>query len=103
MRHSNTDRSGRGFSVQTISAVWRKAKLIPGTDGSVLRKDSCGAWISRGAYGNTNSENGWEIDHIMPVSKGGSDSIANLQPLQWENNRSKGDKYPNWTCAVHAA
>jgi hypothetical protein len=26
--------------------------------------------------------------------------LANLQALQWENNRGKGDDWPNWTCAV---
>jgi 5-methylcytosine-specific restriction endonuclease McrA len=46
---------------------------------------------------------GWEIDHILPVSKGGGDHPSNLQPLQWENNRSKGDSLTGWTCAVKAA
>lgn len=48
-------------------------------------------------HGNTNTDNGWDIDHIKPLSKGGSDNWANLQPLQWENNRRIGDMYP-WSC-----
>jgi 5-methylcytosine-specific restriction endonuclease McrA len=34
---------------------------------------------------------GWEVDHIRAVANGGSDDLDNLQPLQWENNRKKGD------------
>lgn len=35
-----------------------------------------------------------EIDHIMPVSKGGLTSKDNLQTLCWRCNRSKGSKIP---------
>lgn len=69
-------------------------------DASKKRKDSCGAWIEFDQYGKTiENGTGWEIDHINPASNGGSDSLSNLQPLQWENNRHKADNYPNWKCA----
>ncbi|KUG25132.1 hypothetical protein ASZ90_005048 [hydrocarbon metagenome] len=42
---------------------------------------------------------GWEIDHIIPLSLGGTDDIANLQPLHWENNRKKSDNL-EWSCAI---
>jgi HNH endonuclease len=33
-----------------------------------------------------------EIDHIMPLSKGGITTLTNLQTLCWRCNRSKGNK-----------
>ena len=50
--------------------------------------------MKRQEHGDTNSKHGWEVDHIKPVARGGTDSMENLQPLQWENNRKKGDNYP---------
>ena len=36
-----------------------------------------------------------EVDHIMPVSKGGISIDENLQTLCWKCNRSKSNKYDN--------
>lgn len=96
-RNRNTDTSGRPFDKATIDAVWSKGRLVPNYDQGMWRYDMCGKPLKYSHYGKTNSEHGWEIDHVFPVSKGGSNNLSNLQPLQWDNNRRKGDLYP-WSC-----
>ena len=82
--------------------VWAKAKAVPGYNSNIYRKDFAGAWIKNDDYGKTYSDTnfGWEIDHKRPVSKGGSDDLSNLEPLQWCNNRTKGDEYPEFKTSI---
>lgn len=42
-------------------------------------------------YGKMDSEYGLVIDHIKPVSEGGSDDISNLRPVHWENTTRNED------------
>jgi hypothetical protein len=99
-RSRSTNRSGGAFDLVTVQLVWNKGVPVPGYNPDAVRKDCCGALMHRSEYGNTGSTFGWEVDHIRPAAHGGGDGIDNLQPLQWENNRGKGDDWPNWTCAV---
>ena len=70
---------------------WEKAKTIRGRNPDTWRRDKFGNILRQGSYG-TQGEYGWEIDHIKPKSKGGSDQPKNLRALYWEKNREKSDK-----------
>jgi CRISPR/Cas system Type II protein with McrA/HNH and RuvC-like nuclease domain len=56
-------------------------------------------YIARTPYGNVMykpsygkvSQMGWDVDHITPQSKWGSDATRNLQALNASVNRGKGD------------
>jgi hypothetical protein len=78
------------FSEDIIWKVWSKGE-IDSNDPLLWRKDVCGAWMFRAHYGNRDSQYGWEIDHIKPLTEGGTHDISNRRPLQWENNVRKTD------------
>jgi len=93
-------RDGGEWTLQEKWAVFCKGQVAPGQDPNLIRADACNMRIHWSLYGDTAPLGmGWEIDHIRPVSKGGTDDLWNLQPLQWQNNRQKGDD-ETWTCAV---
>lgn len=98
-RKPGTKRDGGDFSHEEKSRVWHKGQQVPGYDPLRVRKDCCGAWMEWAKYGDRDSPNGWEVDHIMPVAAGGSDDPTNLQPLNWRNNVQKSDKL-NWRCGL---
>lgn len=72
--------------------IWQKGRSIPGYDAAVWRHDSYGAVMNFSSYGNRSSEYGWEVDHVIPEARGGSDHPSNLRPLNWKNNAAKSDK-----------
>lgn len=83
-----------------IQAIWEKGIIVEGYNSSLYRKDAAGAWIARDAFGDTSRDLGWEIDHVYPESLGGDNHFVNLRPMNWKNNRSKSDQYPQYIAAV---
>lgn len=73
-----------------INKAWGNAKIIRGKNSDTHRQDPYGNTIYKDSYGKS-SDMGWEVDHIKPVKKGGSDATRNLQALNTSVNRSKGD------------
>ena len=73
--------------------VWAKGKKVRGKNPNLYRKDKFNSVIFKTSYGKRTSM-GWEIDHSVPLKKGGTNTLRNLQPLHWLNNRLKGTKYP---------
>lgn len=89
----------RPFTEEEIELVWKKAIPQESNNPDVFRKDYAGAWIKKSDYGK-DTDYGWEIDHLRPLTKNGDYAIENLYPLHYKNNRKKGDNYPTWKTAI---
>ncbi len=73
------------------NAVWKCADILTGKDPSEYRQDPYGNQICFSQYG-TNCEGGWDINHIKPQSRGGSNNIGNLQALKINGLKINGLK-----------
>lgn len=74
----------------TKDKVWSLADKVSNKDPSLYRKDPYGNVMYKHSHGKATSM-GWDVDHIKPQSRGGSDFINNLQALNTSINRSKGN------------
>lgn len=81
-----------GMNHPNPTQVWGKAHYAGAeNERQGYRKDDLGNWIQHEHYGRRSSDYGWEIDHIVPSSSGGSDLLSNLRPLHWRANVAKSD------------
>ena len=75
--------------------VWNKENQIPGRNPLLYRQDCNGDEIHWISYGIRDSDFGWEIHHVVPLSDGGPDTLDNMIPLQWRTNASFGGSLGN--------
>ena len=80
------------YSYEDLSQIWAKGIPVATHDQNYSRMDEAGNWIVWNEYGKR-TQFGWEVDHIIPVSRGGTNAFSNLQPLHWRANRAKADKW----------
>ncbi|MBP3451994.1 MAG: HNH endonuclease [Agathobacter sp.] len=74
---------------ETAMRLWNKSF---GKETKV--KDFAGRTIAKGAYNDRNSECGWNVDHILPQSRGGTTADHNLICCHILTNDEKADKFP---------
>ncbi|MCR5461608.1 MAG: hypothetical protein K6E87_00930 [bacterium] len=76
---------------ETAMRLWSK------TFGkSTKTTDFSGRVIAKSAYNDRNSEFGWNVDHILPQSKGGKTADYNLIVCHILTNDEKADKFPGF-------
>jgi hypothetical protein len=63
---------------------------------SEIGYDFAGWEVRKGAYGQNGSRFGWNIDHILPKSKGGTDDRNNLQITHMDTNAERGNRITFW-------
>lgn len=77
---------------ETAMRLWNK------TFGKETKvKDFAGRQIVKGAYDNRNSAYGWNVDHILPQSRGGVTADHNLIVCHISTNDEKANKFPCFT------
>lgn len=76
---------------ETAMRLWTKSF---GKETKV--KDYTGRTIAKGAYNDRNSEFGWNLDHILPQSRGGKTADYNLVCCHILTNDEKADKFPGF-------
>jgi len=88
---NNTNYGRSGYA----DAVWSKATPMKGKDPKIWKLDVKGKVIKRRDLNSASSPYAWNIDHIIPKSKGGSDDVCNLQPMNRVDNIRYSDKLTN--------
>ena len=81
---------------ETAMRLWNKSF---GKETKVV--DFTGRTIVKGAYNDRKSEYGWNVDHILPQSRGGVTADYNLICCHILTNDEKADKFPCFAANSH--
>jgi CRISPR/Cas system Type II protein with McrA/HNH and RuvC-like nuclease domain len=74
------------YSDEDLNYIYDKA------DGHCYYCDKKIDWSN---YGRPGEKGAWSVDHMRPVSRGGTDHLNNLVPACITCNSSKGDLKPS--------
>ena len=77
---------------ETAMSIWTKSY-----GKATKAKDFAGREMDKSAYDQRGSKYGWNLDHILPKSRGGKDTESNLICTHIETNDEKADKFPCFT------
>jgi len=93
------------YTIEERKLIWNKGRIINTFDPNIWRHDAYGFVIHWEKYGTTDKY-GWEVDHITPKAKVGSDDyqtynlcIGNKTEKRQttdENNKSISNGKPPW-------
>lgn len=77
---------------ETAMRLWRNS-----FGKEIEVEDFAGRKMMKGAYNDRNSDYGWNVDHILPQSRGGVTADYNLICCHILTNDEKADKFPCFT------
>jgi 5-methylcytosine-specific restriction endonuclease McrA len=75
---------------EATKKIFAKAKKVKDKDSKLYRQDPYGKVIYLHSHGKS-TKMGWDVDHIIPLQRGGHDTTRNKQALNVHINRSKQD------------
>ena len=93
------------WTEQQKRAAWEQARPAewPFDNPDLYRRDVYGRLMYWDHYGNRSSPDGWEMDHVVPISTFEDEIVAHLlaefgvntQALNWRSNAEKSDTLPS--------
>lgn len=74
-------------TIDVWNKLYGKAEEVYDYAGRLMKKSACG---------NPNSKFHPTLDHIRPLSSGGSDVIDNIEVCHRDTNEEKANNFPHW-------